>query len=99
MRKLIFILISATSIAWTSNALAESYSVTCESNSYQWISCWIGEPIKEVILQLEYAPYVCSETFNYGFEELFMWVDRGCRGWFQVITESGNTFNVSNSPE
>lgn len=96
MRNLFFALMSVASIAWTSNALADSYSITCESNANQWRSCWVGEPIKEVILQLEYSPYVCNEGFSYGHEELFMWVDRSCRGWFEVITESGKTFNVNN---
>lgn len=99
MRNLFFGFITVASIAWTSSALAESYSVECESNANQYRDCWIGEPIKEVILQLEYAPYVCNEGFSWGKEELFIWVDRGCRGWFQVITESGKTFNVNNSPE
>ncbi len=97
MRSLFFVLITAATIAWTNIAFAESYSVECESNANQYRECWIGEPIKEVILQLEYAPYVCSESFNWGAEELYIWVDSGCRGWFQVITESGKSFNVSSS--
>ena len=97
MRSLLFKLVILASVAWTSNAFAESYSVECESNAHQYRECWIGEPIKEVILQLEYAPYVCSEGFNWGADELFIWVDSSCRGWFQVITESGKTYNVKSS--
>ncbi len=97
MRNYIFMLVTVASVAWASSAFGESYSVECESNAYQYRDCWIGEPIKEAILQLEYAPYVCSETFTWGVEELYIWVDSGCRGWFQVITESGKTYNIRSS--
>ncbi|MFB3813409.1 MAG: DUF3011 domain-containing protein [Terriglobales bacterium] len=61
--------------------------VRCESNDERYHFCRTG-PIARAILRRQISGSACSEDRTWGFRADGIWVDKGCRGDFEVQTEA-----------
>ncbi|MGZ3743669.1 MAG: DUF3011 domain-containing protein [Pseudobdellovibrionaceae bacterium] len=60
--------------------------ITCSSSGYAYNTCFIGQPIQYVRLASQLSRSACIEGSSWGFTNDSVWVDKGCRGNFEVVT-------------
>ncbi len=75
--------------------------VRCESNNERYQFCRTG-PIAGARLQRQVSGAPCTENRTWGFREDGVWVDKGCRGDFEVFTaasQAGRTLRCDSDDE
>ncbi|HEY0702673.1 MAG TPA: DUF3011 domain-containing protein [Candidatus Acidoferrales bacterium] len=63
--------------------------VTCESNNGKRRYCTIGDPRQSVEMVRQISSSPCVRGQSWGNDNRGVWVDRGCRAQFRVITYGG----------
>jgi hypothetical protein len=63
--------------------------VTCESNNGKRRYCSIGDPRQSVEMVRQISNAQCIRGQSWGNDNRGLWVDRGCRAQFRVITYGG----------
>lgn len=63
-------------------------TVECSSSGYRYNTCQVGEGIRAVYLASQISRTQCIEGENWGYTYDSIWVDKGCRGRFDVILSS-----------
>ncbi len=64
--------------------------VTCESNNGKRKYCSIGDPRQSVEMVRQISSSACVRGQSWGNDSGGLWVDRGCRAQFRVITYGGS---------
>lgn len=79
------------------SASAERYRVLCESRNYQYRQCLVAGQVQDAYIVQEHSDRACIPNHAYGMLQNGVWVDRGCRAVFEIITVGRNrqTFDLT----
>ncbi len=66
--------------------IARSQTVQCSSNRRDYVTCNLGVYAANVVLIKQDSKTACILNSTYGVVGNAMWVDKGCRGVFNVTT-------------
>lgn len=66
-------------------------TLRCESNDYRYRTCdvWGGGRIRDVRVVRQLSSSPCEYNRSWGYQDDYVWVDRGCRADFEVRTWGG----------
>jgi hypothetical protein len=57
----------------------------CESHGYKFAECDAGFPAGNAKLVKKFSKSACVKNRSFGVKENMLWVDKGCRGNFEVL--------------
>jgi len=77
--------ITSLGISTTSNARTRIAKVSCSSSDYGYEECDAGR-IDGVELYIQHSKTSCTRGDSWGVRGGKIWVDKGCRGTFEVMT-------------
>ena len=80
---------SATAVTPAPQGPSQNF-VTCESNNGKRRYCSIGDPRQSVEMVRQISNSACVRGQSWGNDNRGLWVDRGCRAQFRVITYGGS---------
>ena len=66
--------------------------IICESSGYRYNTCFIGDRVRDVRLVRQLSNTACIENSSFGIGRNYIWVDRGCRGEFEVLQGGWDRF-------
>ncbi len=64
-------------------------NVNCSSHDDRYERCYVGGDIRDVRLYRQNSNSACIEGRSWGYDRDSIWVDRGCRGEFEVRLSNG----------
>ncbi len=81
-----FFILAITTLSFASSALASDY-ITCESKSDRRSYCDVPHSYDaDIRLSRIFSKSSCVEGESWGIDDRGVWVDRGCRAEFEVIS-------------
>ncbi|HEY8271136.1 MAG TPA: DUF3011 domain-containing protein [Pseudobdellovibrionaceae bacterium] len=60
--------------------------ITCSSSGYAYNTCYVGQQVAYARLVSQLSRSACIEGSTWGYANDSIWVDKGCRANFEVIT-------------
>ena len=70
-------------------SIAQADLITCSSTGYKYNSCSTNGYVTRVILRQQISKSACTYGQSWGFDSQTIWVDKGCRGTFETISNNG----------
>ncbi len=101
MSKLLLVFLSALTFDVEAQPLMNRYRILCESLNYQYHQCLVREQVQDAFIVQEYSDRACIPNHAWGILQNGIWVDRGCRAVFEVVTYASRrqTYDVTCSSQ